>query len=136
MRRRGDLPPLFARVDDDSGAPRPAIVLTWGLAVILALTGSFKELAVLGVIARFLQYILTCLAAIVFRRRYRNQPRQGFTLPFGPVIPLATIGLCIWLLAASYEKNPERLHYGLLAVAIGIPLYFVAQWNKKREARG
>lgn len=133
LAERGDLPKIFAAVDPDSGAPRPAIVLTWGLAVVLALTGSFKELAVLGVIARFLQYIPTCLAAIVFRRRYRDQPRQGFTLPFGPAIPIATIGLCVWLLVASYQKNPERLHYGLLAVAIGVPLYFLAQWNRQRE---
>lgn len=104
--------------------------------MVLALTGSFKELAVLGVIARFLQYIPTCLAAIVFRLRYRGQPRQGFTLPLGPVIPLATIGLCVWLLWASYDKNPERIHYGLIAVAAGVPLYFLAQWNKRREARG
>jgi len=136
LAERGDLPKIFALVDPKSGSPRPAIVLTWALAVILALTGSFKELAVLGVVARFLQYIPTCLAALVFRRRYKDQPRQGFTLPFGPVIPLATIGLCVWLLAASYEKNPERLHYGLLAVAIGVPLYFVAQWNRRREAEG
>lgn len=132
LAERGDLPKIFAAIDPDSGSPRPAIVLTWALAVALALTGSFKELAVLGVVARFLQYIPTCLAAIVFRHRYRNQPRHGFTLPFGPVIPLATIGLCVWLLVESYASNPERLHWGGLAVLIGVPLYFLARWNRRR----
>ncbi len=136
LAERGDLPKIFARIDPDSGSPRPAIVLTWALAVVLALTGSFKELAVLGVVARFLQYIPTCLAAIVFRHRYRNQPRHGFTLPFGPVIPLATIALCVWLLVESYASNPERLHWGGLAVLIGVPLYALSRWNRRRAAAG
>ena len=106
-----------------SGAPRNAILVTWLLAVLLCLSGSFAELAVLGVVARFLQYIPTCLAVLVFRRR-GVQERKGFRVPFGPLIPITSVVLCVWLLS---ETAPKRLMMGGIALLIGIPLYFLTR---------
>ena len=53
MAERGDLPPVLATTDPQTGAPRMAIGLTWLLACGLSLSGTFVELAVLGVVARF-----------------------------------------------------------------------------------
>ena len=108
MAERGDLPTGLSAVDARSGAPRNAILVTWVLAAGLCLSGSFAELAVLGVVARFLQYIPTCFAVLVFRRRDPDNT-DGFRVPFGPVIPLVSIGLCVWLLS---ETAPKRLLMG------------------------
>ena len=66
-----------------TGAPVYAIVLTWGLAVSLTLIGSFSDLLVLGVVARFAQYIPTTLAVLVLRRRPDFDEQDGFTIPVG-----------------------------------------------------
>ena len=132
LAERGDLPPIFCRVDPESGSPRPAIFLTWLLACGLSLSGTFAELAVLGVLARFAQYIPTCLAVLVFRHRDTEQP-PGFRIPGGPIIPVVTVLLCIGLMA---NTDPSRLIKGGFALLVGVPLYFVSRktdWSKTAE---
>jgi len=122
MAERGDLPSIFARIHPKTGAPRPAIILTWALAAALCLTGSFAELAVLGVVARFLQYIPTCLAVLVLRARNKGEESEGFRVPGGPTIPVLSIALCVWLLS---ETPWPRIRMGLLFVAVGLALYAI-----------
>ena len=132
LAERGDLPPIFCRVDPQSGSPRPAIFLTWILACALSLSGTFAELAVLGVLARFAQYIPTCLAVLVFRHR-DTEPPPGFRIPGGPIIPVITVLLCVGLMA---NTDPSRLIKGGIALLVGIPLYFVSRktdWSKTAE---
>jgi amino acid transporter len=123
MAERGDLPAFLARVDPETGAPRAAIGTTWLLACALSLSGTFVELAVLGVLARFAQYIPTCIAVLVFRHR-DTEPHDGFRIPGGPVIPLVTVVLCVLLLA---NTDPTRLIKGGIALLVGIPLYFLVR---------
>ena len=132
MAERGDLPAFLARVDPETGAPRAAIATTWALACALSLSGTFAELAVLGVLARFAQYIPTCIAVLVFRRRDET-PHDGFRIPGGPVIPLLTVALCVLLLA---NTDPTRLLKGGMALVVGVPLYFLARRNRARAAAG
>jgi amino acid transporter len=119
LAERGDLPAKLAWTHPKTGAPIPAILLTWLLASGLTLTGSFKELAVLSVVARFVQYLPTCLAVLVLRWR-ESEPSDGFRLPLGPVIPLLTLSLCTWLLI---NTDPNRLLKGGIALLVGVPLY-------------
>ncbi len=126
MAERGDLPAFLARVHPETGAPRAAIGTTWLLACALSLSGTFAELAVLGVMARFAQYIPTCIAVLVFRSRDTEVP-EGFRIPGGPVIPLVTVALCVLLLAYS---DPTRLLKGGIALLVGIPLYFLARRSR------
>jgi len=133
---QGDLPRLFAYTHPKTGAPIPAILLTWILAAGLTLSGTFAELAVLSVLARFMQYVPTCVALLVFRHRDRHTSSAtatdtGFRLPGGPVVPLLTIGLCAWLLL---HTDPSKLLKGGIALGIGIPLYFISRAAKRRAA--
>lgn len=129
MAERGDLPKVFARVDPSSGVPVPAVLLTMALSSVLAVTGSFVELAALGVLARFLQYIPTCLAAIILRRRDGPETIEGFRLPFGPALPILTVILCCVLMA---NTSADRLIKGGIAVLIGAVLYGLSQAFKTR----
>jgi amino acid transporter len=123
LAERGDLPKVLARVDEETGVPRPALLLTWLLSCGLAVSGSFKELAVLGVVARFAQYIPTCIAVLVLRKRDAGD-HTGFRIPGGPVVPIVTVALCFVLLV---NTDPSRLMKGGIALAIGVPLYFLAR---------
>ena len=123
LAERGDLPAIVGRVSPHTGAPVYAIVLTWGLAVSLTLIGSFSDLLVLGVVARFAQYIPTTLAVLVLRRRPDFDEQDGFTIPGGPLIPLVTLALCGWLLHGVYQQSPHKLIMGGYALGVGACLY-------------
>lgn len=131
LAERGDLPSKLAWTHPETGAPIPAIVLTWLLASALTLTGTFKELAVLSVVARFVQYLPTCLAVIILRRR-DGTTGEGFRLPLGPLIPLLTLGLCGWLLM---NTDPSRLLKGGIALLVGVPLYGLSRWSRASKRR-
>jgi amino acid transporter len=120
LAERGDLPAVIARINPKTGAPVAAILLTWVLAVILTLSGTFEQLLVLGVVARFAQYIPTTLAVLVLRNREDYDPEAGYTIPGGPIVPLITLGLCVWLL---YYTDPKKLQMGGIALVVGAVLY-------------
>lgn len=132
MAQRGDLPQFLAHVDPETGVPARAIIVTAILSAILAVSGKFEDLAKLGVIARFAQYIPTCLAVIKLRSKDFSQENVGFRLPLGPTIPIFTVILCLVLLYQTFLEEPMKIYSGLLAMAIGIPFYLLAQ-SKRTE---
>lgn len=128
MAERGDLPAFLGHVDQESGVPRNAIVATCAAAAVLAATGTFKELAIMGVVARFAQYVPTALAVIVLRRRDKDGQAPGFRIPGGEIIAIATLVLIGWLI---YETPMEKLQGGLIAMAMGIPFYFLSRRKRR-----
>lgn len=104
----------------DTNTPVAATVLSTVLAILLAASGTFEQLAVVSVVARFAQYVPTCLAVVVFR--WRGDPPGALTLPGGSAIPVITTVWCLGLLALAPW---ERLAAGGLAVLSGVPAYFL-----------
>lgn len=102
------------------GTPTYAILITVVLAVIIALSGSFSKLAAISVISRFVQYLPTCLAIPVLRKK-RPDLKRTFKVPFGPVIPIFAIIVSCWLL---YNSDMEKILIGLGGLALGVPIYF------------
>lgn len=103
------------------GAPYVAIMISTVAGMAIAYSGTFSKLAMISAISRFVQYIPTCLAVLVFRHTRKNTPRP-FRIPLGPVVPLAAIAVSIWLLANTPAEN---LIWGLGALVIAIPFYFI-----------
>ena len=126
LAERGDLPKWLAKVNPKTGAPSAAIVVTGVLVCALSLTGSFAELAALSVVARFMQYIPTCLALLVFRRRDGDTPFDGYRVPMGPVVPILAVTLCVILLS---QADPGKLLKGGGALVIGAVLYAIKRWK-------
>lgn len=106
------------------GSPHVSILVTVLLAIPVALSGSFLQLAAISMVSRFAQYLPTCLAVLVLRRRRPELPR-GFRIPFGPVIPLAASGICLWLLGKA--TRPQLL-WGLGALILGVPIYYLMKF--------
>ncbi len=130
LAERGDLPAFLARTHPETGAPLAAIGVTWVATIILTLSGSFQQLLVIGVLARFAQYIPTTVAVLVLRRRPDYDPDAGYRIPLGPVIPIVTLGLCGWLL---FNTDPKKLGLGALALALGVPFYFLARRRRAQS---
>lgn len=112
-------PRLFARVHPDYHTPAVAIVVQTFIALALALSGSFVQLAMLSVIARLATYIGTAAAVPVLRRRFADRG-GAVRLPFGPAIPIAALLLAGALLASAKWPN---LLAGAAALLVGAVIY-------------
>jgi len=130
LAKDGLLPRILAQ-NSKYGTPYLAIILTVVLAIPLVLTGSFTQLAVISVVSRFAQYIPTCAAILVFRKK-RPDLIRTFTIPFGPIIPIIAISLSIWILSQS---KAEQIIWGIGGLILAIPIYFIMKISNKTKTK-
>lgn len=122
----GLLPKPMAKLSDRN-VPYIAIIISSIIAIPIALSGSFTELAVISSISRFAQYLPTCLSILVLRRK--KDLNATFRMPLGPVIPILASIVSIWVVLQSSLKN---IVWGLGALIIAVPLYFIMKYYNKK----
>ncbi len=115
MARDGLLPTSLARVHPRWRTPHVALLAQLAIALPLALSGSFVQLALLSIIARLTTYIGTAAAVPILRRRMGDRP-GAIRLPGGPTIPILALGLSLALLSSASLQN---LLAGAIARAAG-----------------
>ena len=125
LAEQGDLPPFFGRVHRSFRTPMNAILVTSGVALVLALSGTFQTMAAASAISRLVVYVATCAATLRLRSaRFRDLVNPPvFVAPFGPVIPLAAIAIAMTILAGA---TPLQLRNGAAALVVGAILYAIA----------
>jgi amino acid transporter len=120
--RDGLLPRVLGRVQARSRAPHVAIACYATMAVVLALTGTFSELAVLSALANAPFYIVGCAASWQLMRR--GVARAGTPLNFRWLPVAMTVGIFSMLALIAFASRAEIL--GLCAlIAISIIVYLV-----------
>jgi amino acid transporter len=103
LARDGSLPPWLARVHPRYHTPHTSILLYGGLALILALSGTFIYLAIISTLVRLLTYMVS-IAALPILARTTEPHDARFNLPGGLLIPTVAFLLCVWLVShASAE---------------------------------
>ncbi|MDX1549177.1 MAG: APC family permease [Lysobacter spongiicola] len=112
-------PRALARVHPRFRTPAVAIITLGVLSLVLALSGSFVQLALLSVVARLFTYIGTAVSVLVLRKRHGDQP-GAMQLPGGPLIPIAALLLSLGLLASAKVEN---LLAGAIALVLGAVVY-------------
>ena len=117
--RDGFGPRPLAQVHSRYKTPAAAIVTQSTVSLVLALSGSFVQLAMLSVIARLFTYIGTAAAVPVLRKRFPARP-DAFRLPGGALIPVASLLLCLVFMASATWQN---LVAGAIGLAVGAVLY-------------
>lgn len=115
--RDGFLPRALGRVHPHTRAPHVAILSYAALVVVLALSGTFAELAVLAALTTAPLYILGCFAA--WRLRRGRVALAGIPLDFRWLGVAAAVGIASMLVMVALASRVEIL--GLLAL-IGISL--------------
>ena len=131
--RDGFLPAALARVHERYHTPHIAIVVQSTIALALAMSGTFKELAVLANISVLLLYLACAVAAWELRRRdVRTEGAIPFRVPAGPVIPIAAAAVVLWLLAQA--KREELLWVGA-ALVVAIAVYGITMQARRGRAR-
>ncbi|MGH8253194.1 MAG: APC family permease [Steroidobacteraceae bacterium] len=119
--RDGLLPAALGRVHARSHVPHVAIIVNAAIAMLLALTGSFAELAVLSTLATSVLYMLGCAAA---QRMAKRGITQGAPpLNFRWLGAAAVIGIAAMLTLVALATREEIL--GLLAVASASALAYL-----------
>jgi amino acid transporter len=125
LAEQGDLPRAFARVHPVFRTPVMAILVTAGVSLVLALSGTFVTLALASAMTRLVVYVATCASTLRLRSPVyagKVQPAT-FTVPFGPVIPLAAIFIALLILVRA---TPAQLWSGAGAMLAGTVLYVIA----------
>jgi amino acid transporter len=138
LAENGDLPRWFGRIHPAYRTPSNAILFGAAVALILALTGSFVQLAAVSAIARLVMYLAVCLSTLVLRKRDREIAAQigahltnplqkimpaQFTVPGGPVIPILASIVALGILAGA--TRPQLIS-GAAALAAGAVLFVLA----------
>ncbi len=128
MATDGLLPPVFARVLPRRRSPWVAIVVTTGVSMALALTGSLETLANTVVLLLLVVFVSTNAAVLVLRRD--RVEHRHFRAPV--VLPVLALVSCAVLLTRLDGAVWVR---GLLLVGVGVVLYLVSAATRKATAR-
>ena len=124
LAEEGDMPAWLARLHPTRGTPVVAILTSSALVGILAFSGSFAQLSAVSVLARFMQYIPTCVALLILRRG--GPASAGYRVPGAPVIAVAALLLSVWILSHATLK---QWLFTLGAGAAGLPFFL---WMVRR----
>jgi basic amino acid/polyamine antiporter, APA family len=135
LAEQGDLPAVFGRIHPVFRTPVVAILVTSGVALALALSGTFVVLATASAISRLVVYVATCASTLRLRSRsFDGRVRPAtFVVPFGPVIPSVAIAIALTILAGA---TSTQLKGGAGAIAAGAVLYWIATRSRVEPARG
>ena len=119
--RDGLLPRFLGRVHPGTHAPHVAILCYAGLAIGLALTGTFAELAVLATLASAVLYIGGCVAAWKLARRGVALAGTPLNFPWlGAAMVTGVAGMLVMIALASRAEI-----IGLLALVAASTLIYL-----------
>jgi amino acid transporter len=127
------LPAWFGHVHPKYATPDRSILLMGGMALVLALTGSFVKLALASSAVRLLGYVI-CIASLPAVRRNASPAarEKAFRLKGGYLIPAAALLICGFLL---YHSKQEAWIDVAILLSIGWAFYGVEIWSKSRRAK-
>jgi amino acid transporter len=125
LAEQGDLPRVFGRVHARYRTPVVAILFTAGVALALALSGTFAWLAIASSLARLLVYGASCGAAVALGRP-GAAGRAGealFVSPRSPLLPVLGIAIAVVLVVTA---SRAQLLAGGAALAAGALLFLAS----------
>jgi len=129
--RDGLLPGVLARVHPKHHTPHIAILFYAAAGCAVALSGTFKQLAVVASGSILLVYLGVSLAVLALRRQGRPASEGQFRIPGGPIVPVLSAAVVVWLL--SQMTAGEAIGIGaLLAVTV---LIYLARRMMLKPAR-
>jgi basic amino acid/polyamine antiporter, APA family len=107
----GFLPSKIAVRSRKFATPHLAIAITTAMTASLIVALDFSSLVDLSVLTVGIQYIATCLSVPLLRRSQPDLP-SGIRLWGGPLIPIVSLGLSLWL--SSKAPLLEVAHLGIV----------------------
>jgi amino acid transporter len=107
----------LAKVHSRYATPYIAVIVYAVLGCFFAITGEFKQLAILSSASVLLVYLGVALSVISLRRKIPHNP-TGFKIPGGITIPILASLTILWLL--SNLTRPEMIGMAIALVALSL----------------
>lgn len=124
----GLLPACLAAVHPRFRTPHIAIIVFAVLSYAFAITGTFRKLAVLSSVSVLLIYFAVSLSVLGLRRRNVQASQEVFRISGGPVVPLLSCAVVLWLL--SHAARAEVLGLSLLLLVASAVYLVRLVWRK------
>lgn len=121
-----------AAVLNKNGVPQWALWAQCIVASILCLSGKYGDLLDMISFVVVIFYVLTIAGIFILRKKMPNaeRPYKAFGYPVLPIIYIV-MGIAFCTLLAWFK--PQYTWPGLVIVLIGIPIYYIAVSNNKKQ---
>jgi APA family basic amino acid/polyamine antiporter len=130
MARDGLLPPVLASVHPRFGTPWLVTVLVGAVVTAMAAFVPLSELSELTSIGTLFAFVLVSIGVVVLRRT-RPDLHRPFRVPWVPVLPVASVLACLWLML----NLPVQTWLRFVAwMALGLMVYLV--YGRRRSLHG
>ena len=130
--REGTLPRWLAAVHSRTHAPYAAIWTNAAVAILLANTGTFEQLAIMSGLASAGIYFMACSAAWALHRRGVT---GGGDAPRYPLLPYAALLAMIAMVTIVALGEPRDIAGLAMLIIVSVAWFFVAQRVKGRSVR-
>ncbi len=128
--RAGLMPKILAKVHPQYFTPHIAVAFYAALGFLFAVSGGFKQLAVISSASTLLIYLGVVLSTIKLRQTNDATSEKTFRAPGGIFTPLLAIVAILWLLSSLTKK--EFIGIGIFIAVFSI-IYFISNWLKKNK---
>lgn len=110
--------------------PANAILIQGAWSIVLAATGSFKQLYTYVIFTGWIFYGTATLAVIVLRRK-RPELERPYRVWGYPLLPVAFSLAALAIVANTLMRSPKEALIGVGLVLAGVPIYFLwTRWAK------
>ena len=127
--RDGLMPKMFGKVHPRFFTPHVAVLFYAALDFLLAISGGFKQLAIISSASTLLIYLGVVLSTLKLRKNDSSKSEKTFRVPGGIIIPILAACAIVWLLSSL--TKPEFIGIAIFIFAFSV-IYFVAKAVKKK----
>ena len=126
MARDGVFFAAVGRVHPRFETPALAIGVQGAWAILLAISGTYKQLYTYVIFTAWIFYAAAILAVVILRHR-RPDLHRPYRVWGYPVLPVAFSLAALAIVGNTLVRSPRESSMGLGLVLVGIPLYFAWQ---------
>ena len=128
----GLMPKVLGKVHPKFFTPYVAVSFYAALGFLFAVSGGFKQLAIIATAATLLIYLGVVLSTLVLRKNNTAATEKTFRIPGGIIIPLIAAGVIIWLLSSLSKK--EFINIGIFILVFSFIYLLIKVFKKNQQA--
>jgi amino acid transporter len=132
LAQAGQLPRGLAAIHTRHCTPHVAISFYAATVILVAVSGTFRQIVVLSTAGSLLIYLMVCLAVLRLRVKGVAQAGTPFVAPGGFLAPVAAAGIIVWLMS-TLERDELLATLAFVAAAAGF--YAAGLWLRRRPRR-